>query len=215
MGQTYTVELNLSIKSEPELVKRSNDYFKAIEVANKEEFINLKQFNPDIIFYVEPWEVAKIHDLPITSKFALSCFCCYGTTIHNGTYEYTNPFYRNLFKYFIDNYHAQDLMIEHDVDPESLKVFGSIKLDAYLSPIDYSKILWKSEDKKRVIYAPHHSFDKKTYLKYGTFDKNYKFFLEYAKKHPDIEFILRPHPVLKKQIIKVYKKLYIKIICND
>lgn len=41
MGQTYTVELNLNIKSEPELVKRSNDYFKAIEVADKEDFINL------------------------------------------------------------------------------------------------------------------------------------------------------------------------------
>lgn len=41
MGQTYTVELNLSIKSEPELVKRSNEYFRAIEVADKEEFINL------------------------------------------------------------------------------------------------------------------------------------------------------------------------------
>lgn len=41
MGQTYTVELNLNIKSEPELVKRSNEYFRAIDVADKEEFINL------------------------------------------------------------------------------------------------------------------------------------------------------------------------------
>ena len=173
----------------------------AYDIEN-EEYINLNAFNPDIIFYGEPWDLAKIQSIPITSRFALACFCCYGTTIHNGTYEYTKPFYRELFKYFIDNYYAQDLMIEHDVDPDSLEVFGSIKLDAYLSPIDYSKILWKSEGKKRVIYAPHHSFDKKTILKYGTFDKNYKFFLEYAKTHQDVEFIIKPHPTLKKEIIR-------------
>ena len=167
----------------------------------KEEFIDLEKFNPDIIFYVEPWEIAPNHDLSVTSRFALSCFCCYGTTIHNGTYEYTVPFYRHLYKYFIDNYYARNLMIEHDVNPDSLKVFGSIKLDAYLKPIDYNKTNWKFKDKKKVIYAPHHSFSQRTYLKYGTFDKNYKFFLEYAQKHPDIEFILKPHPVLKKEII--------------
>ena len=46
MGQTYTVELkNIKVKNEPDLVKRSNEYFKSIDVANKEKFINLKTFD--------------------------------------------------------------------------------------------------------------------------------------------------------------------------
>ena len=168
----------------------------------KDEFKDLINFNPDIVFYTEPWEIAPIHDIENVSKFALTCFCIYGTSMHNGSYEYEQPFYRNLFKYFMDNQDAYDLMIQHGVDPDGLKVVGSIKLDAYLLPINETKTYWTSKDKKRVIYAPHHSFHKDTILKYGTFDKNYTFFLDYAKKHQEIEFIFKPHPALKKEVVR-------------
>ena len=39
MGQTYTVELSLEIKNEPELVKRSNEFFKA-EGMTLDKFVN-------------------------------------------------------------------------------------------------------------------------------------------------------------------------------
>ena len=76
------------------------------------------------------------------------------------------------------------------------------KLDAYLEPTNQSNIIWKSQNKKRVIYAPHHSFYKDSMLGFGTFDWNYKFFFNFAKNHPEIEFIIKPHPELKRQIVK-------------
>lgn len=185
------------------------NYFKAkgydVDYAydvQKDKFIDLAIFKPDIVFYTEPWEIAYVHDIETVSKFALTCFCIYGTSMHNGSYEYEEPFYRRLFKYFMDNYDAYDLMIQNGVNPDGLQVVGSIKLDAYLKPIDNSKIQWLSQNKKRVIYAPHHSFSSETILKYGTFDKNYKYFLDYAKNHQDIEFIFKPHPVLKKEVVR-------------
>ena len=198
----YQQKTHINLMKEDYEFYTSNGYNTeyAFDIEN-DEFISLKEFNPDIIFYGEPWSIAKSQELNETSKYALACFCCYGTTIHNGSYEYEKPFYRSLFKYFIDNYYAQELLIEHDVDSDSLPVFGSVKLDAYLLPVDESKVKWKSSGKKRVIYAPHHSFYEGSILGYGTFGRNYLFFLEYAKNHPDIEFILKPHPCLKKEIV--------------
>lgn len=38
-------------------------------------------------------------------------------------------------------------------------------------------------------------------LKYGTFNQNYQFFYNFAKEHSEYEFILKPHPELKRQIV--------------
>ena len=55
---------------------------------------------------------------------------------------------------------------------------------------------WKTAqpNAKKIIYAPHWSIDGVT--RYATFQWNYQFMYEYAKAHPEISWVVKPHPNL-------------------
>ena len=168
----------------------------------KKKYIDLKQFKPDIIFYEQPWGLSDKQSVFKTSEYALSFYCTYGSCITNGRNEYSETFYKDVYTYFLDNACVKEVLIEHGCNEKSLVVAGQSKLDAYMKPINLSNIIWKTEGKKRVIWAPHHSFYEESMLRFGTFTWNYKFFYNFAKNHPEIEFILKPHPELKRQIVR-------------
>ena len=128
-------------------------------------------------------------------------FVGYGSQITNGKCEYTPALYKQVFAYFVDNPYIKDFLIfKHGFEGSNIVVSGHPKLDAYLEGINYSNQIWKTVTKKRVIWAPHFSFYEKSILRYGTFDWNYKFLYNFAKNHPEIEFIFKPHPEIKRFI---------------
>ena len=47
---------------------------------------------------------------------------------------------------------------------------------------------------KKIIWAPHWSINAVT--KYATFQWNYRFMYEFAKAHPEISWVVKPHPAL-------------------
>ena len=129
-------------------------------------------------------------------------FVSYGSSIDNGTYESTHPFFQEVYRYFMDNDVAKTRLIDGGADKARIITTGSLSLDAYRKQVDISKINWTSKGKPRIIWCPHHSFYEGSDLNFGTFDCNYRLMLEYAKTQNDIEFILKPHPELKRQIVR-------------
>ncbi len=191
-------------------LEESYDYFKnkGMNVSygfdfDKRKYISLKTFNPDIIFYEQSGHVDKSQNIYATSKFALSFYCSYGSSTTNGKNEYDLGFLNKVFRYYIDNPTTKKFLQTHGFKDEQVVVSGSLKLDAYKKDIDFGNQIWKT-DKKRIIWAPHFSFYKGSVLGFGTFDWNYKFFFDYIKNHPEIEFIIKPHPDLKRQIIRTH-----------
>lgn len=190
--------------------RKSYNFFaeKGINVAyafdfKNNKYIDLKEFSPDIIFYEQPWSLPKEQSIIKTSKYALCFYSSYGSAITNGKNEYCDILFKEVYKYFVDNPVIEDILIwQHNFNPSNLSVAGSLKLDAYLKPIDETNIIWKTKGKKRIIYAPHHSFSDNSTLRFGTFTWNYKFFYNFAKEHQEYEFIFKPHPELKRQIIR-------------
>lgn len=172
----------------------------AFDIETKEH-IPLSEFNPDIIFYQEPWTLPRIQQPRHTSKYSLCCYCSYGTGTTNGRNEYCSRFFKEVWAYFLDNNFVKKVLTNHGVNGKNLVVTGSIKLDAYSYPLNPDKQIWQTNN-FRIIYAPHFSFAKDSILKFGTFDIYYKFFVEFAKSHPEIEFIFKPHPVLRKMIVQ-------------
>jgi hypothetical protein len=47
----------------------------------------------------------------------------------------------------------------------------------------------------RIVWAPHHSYSN-AWLNFGLFNQTYKVMLRLAHLHPEIDFVLRPHPFL-------------------
>ncbi len=170
---------------------------------NKKKHIPINKFDVDIVFIDEPWSISPCQDVYSISKKALCCYCSYGCGTSNGRNEYNSRIFKQVWKYFLDNKTVKQVLINHGLKGDNLVVSGSIKLDAYLSPLNPTKQLWETNN-FRIIYAPHFSFSKNSILKFGTFDKYYNFFLNFAKKHPEFEFVFKPHPNLKKEITKQY-----------
>ncbi len=168
----------------------------------KEKPIDLRNFNPDIIVYEQPWGLFDIHNIQETSKFAINCYSSYGAAITSSKNEYGSLFYKLLYRYFIDNEYTKWILNEHGAPEESIITSGHPKLDNYIRPLKEDQTYWKTTGKKRIIIAPHFSFYSGAILHAGTFDRNHKFLLDYAQKHTEYEFIFKPHPRLKEDIVK-------------
>lgn len=166
------------------------------------KYIDLKKFNPDIVFYEQPWHLPKLHDLGRVSKFALTYYVSYGSSTTNGTNEYKTEFFSDVFRYYLDNAWTKSMLEKHGCIPQRLVVSGSLKLDAYKKPLNPDNLNWRTTDRKRIIWAPHHSFFEGSQLGFGTFDWTYKFMYNYAKEHSEYEFIMKPHPELKRQMVR-------------
>jgi hypothetical protein len=191
------------------------DFFKNIdkeaiklydEKANKS--LSLEGLNADIIFYQQPWGVgryaSKIIGKALNAYFPYSFLLTDNNRMHYNLYSF-HPF---LWKYFTQSEEHKNLYLSFDKQAEEkLVVSGYSKLDTYFdNEIIDDTNLWKITKKentyiKRVIYAPHHSFNKVS-LGLSTFDWNNKYFLTLAKENKDIQWIYKPHPALKHCCIK-------------
>ena len=163
------------------------------------EYLNLKNLNPDIVFYQQMWDVPDINKPAEVSKYSLTAYCPYGSQIAEYKSSYKQNFHKYLWLYICEN----DLNIKRfesykKGNSRNCKSFGYPKLDVYIEKrnSDGSKY-WKNPEKIKIIYAPHHSFGKSN-LNLGTFIQNGKFILELAHKYSDkTTWIFKPHPRLK------------------
>lgn len=172
-----------------------------VEYAYKNhEYIDLKELNPDIIFYQQPWDLDKIQNTRRMSKYALTFYIPY--YVNNHTLlpnDYCMNFHKFLFKYYVLNKDWENLYRKVS-KRDNIYGFGHTMLDSiYLNK-------HKKTNNNYVIYAPHHSFEdelNKNPLNYGTFNKNGKQILEYAKKHPELNWVFKPHPKLKYILLRI------------
>ena len=164
------------------------------------EFKNLNDFKADIIFYQQPWQI-NINQRPEkTHKHSLLCYIPYCFYSMDSWINYLPKFHGLMWKYFVEtSFHKEDYQKKYRA--KNCVVSGSTKLDGYQN-LDKHIIenIWKTKGKKRIIYAPHHSFNDNLH-EVATFNKNGKYILELAKSHPEIEWIFRPHPAFKNRVI--------------
>ena len=73
---------------------------------------------------------------------------------------------------------------------------GYTKLDDFYDDKDKLTFDWKMTrpDAKKIIWAPHWSISSGIF--YATFQWNFKFMYEFAKAHPEISWVVKPHPML-------------------
>ncbi len=166
---------------------------------------NLQQFDPDIVFYQQPWYLENENHPINVSKYALTAMLPYGYTTLNEKFwgsDSVKKVYSNLWMFFSEsNYHNKFYKKAANMKyKDNLIATGTPKLDSYNEPInkDFER-LWKN-GKNRIIWAPHHSI-KNQGLCMSNFEECYEFMLDFAKNHSEYTFILKPHPALKSTVI--------------
>ncbi len=184
--------------------------------------INLEtECKPDILFYVLPYmrlypSNMTIDNLPPNILYA---YIPYGEFLDN---ELDDIFYNfgwneKAWKIFCS---TNDYLInsaeKSTVGSSNVVVSGSPRMDSLInyepSENDFQWIYPKEENKTRIIWSPHHTLSRPNMddkLSYSTFDENYEFFYEYAKNHPETEWVVRPHPLLKEVLSNI--NTYLKV----
>lgn len=159
----------------------------------KHEYLDLKQFKPDIIFYQQPWEIYSTQNISETSEFALTYYIPYVISESSFVFEDTLFFCECLYKHFVVDESAKKQYLEFCSSFKNIEVVGHPKLDAIK---DVIKKYIKQNNKKTIIYAPHHSFGESG-LRWATFKWSAKKVLKLAKENPEFNWIMKPHPKMK------------------
>ena len=156
------------------------------------------QPKPDIIIYQHPWYVETSQGPVVCSKFALTYYVPYFVATSVCQAEYYLRFHQYVQTHYILDDLIKDYYARNMTNKGSnLKAVGHPMLDYF-----YLNRNKHFDDKKYVIYAPHWSVDTSNALCWGTFLSNGKFMLEYAQKHPEINWVFKPHPCLKNYLIQ-------------
>ena len=190
-----SLHLNKDLNKTP--VQENYNFFKeqgkrVIYAYNEQDhkYIPLKDLDIDILFYQQPWGIDISQSIDEISSSMITCFYSYGLTILKGDVE-VRPFHEKLFYYFVANEQTKKLLKEMELKClDNLNIIGYPKLDAY------NNLKKALSEKKTIIYAPHHSYNK-GYL-VGTFDFTGEEILDFAKKHQEYNWIFKPHPDLKR-----------------
>lgn len=160
---------------------------------DKNKHIPFEKFNPDIIIYQHPWYVETSQGPVVCSKFALTAYVPYDIPTTVLPSEYNLRFYQYVENFYVFNNELKEFYAPRmDNKGINLKAVGVPSLDMLTE---------QKNQKNYVIYAPHWTINHANTIAYGTFTDNGQFILDYAKKHPEYNWVFKPHPMLKKAII--------------
>lgn len=179
--------------------KKLEPIFLGYDVTNN-EYKSLKDYQPDVVFYSQPWDLPKINMVENVSKYALTCYIPYAVA------EAITPMLHNVysFHYLLWRHYTVHELINDEYNKSipylanNLKAVGYPVLDDIIrKPVSSQEPFYDD----CVIYAPHCSLEKHPWLRYGTFDWNGIYILEYAKQHPEFNWVFKPHPDFRSSVI--------------
>lgn len=162
----------------------------------KQKNISLLQYKPDIVFYIQPWGwKSGLYDITTIGKKALTAYIPYSLPLCNDKNDNQLTFHLLVSFFYLPTemslkINRKDMMNK----AKNCIVVGYPKLD------EYSLALTELEHTQpKIIYAPHHSFTGR--LCFSTFKWNGRELLEYARTHPQTNWVFKPHPRLKFELV--------------
>ena len=169
-------------------ISNPHDVSHAVSLQDWDKYIPLEKFNPDIIIYSHPWYVYKTQGPVMCSKYALTYYIPYFLPASEQWHEYGLRFHQYIYRHYVPTESIRDYYVKNMPAIEhSFRVVGHPILDC-LNMQDNS-------EKKYIIYAPHWTVCGDN-LRFGTFKWSGEKMLEFAKTHPELNWVFRPHPLL-------------------
>lgn len=176
---------------------------KTVELRDSKKKIWNKLDNPEIIFYLTPYNIFLPKELnigyaPATSLCAYIPYCY--TLCDSGELSKT-PGMSYSWKLFCESGIYQTIL--KDVGVTNTEYFGYPRMDKFYESNQVSVFEWKSvsDNSKRIIYAPHHSFSTNS-SRFSTFRDNYMQIYNYAASHTETtSWCIKLHPNLKRSAV--------------
>lgn len=167
---------------------------------NTGEYLDIKkELKPDIVFYTNPYRGLIDNKYYIDNfKDVLTCYIPYFYASGNNPAFYDLPFHHYVWKYFCEN---ESLKKEFE-QTERKKLANIVPVG--FCPFDEfeEKKVTRDSRIKKVIWAPHHMLEasggvvvRNSFLRY--YDSFFKLADKFQGK---VEFVFRPHPLLKNKL---------------
>lgn len=173
----------------------------------------IQNLSPDIIFYTNPYE-GLIDDRYYIFNFS-NCLTAYVPYYYNEGVGY-NVAYNNLFqnllwrRYVETPFHLNLSKRYGRNNGRNSVVVGYPGIEPLVnSNREYKSSMWKQQvkDKKRIIWAPHHTLEAAGTCNYSCFIQYSDFMIKMAKKYSEkVQFVFKPHPLLRNKLNKLWGK---------
>ena len=156
----------------------------------------------DVLIYLSPYlsRFPKIFQFDSVTPKTLVTHIPYGfdSSFHVKNF-YSGKIFLILWKAFFSSAVTFDIYKEKCIIGAPRGLYsGYPRMDVFFKPDTKFQFDWKMTrpDAKKLIWAPHHSIVGDASIRYATFQWNYKFMYEFAKTHPEISWVFKPHPWL-------------------
>lgn len=166
------------------------------------KMVPLRILNPDLVIYQQPYGVGFCQSPVSVCDMALTFYVPYYVIATGTDYgQHDAPIFKTLYGNFIetqewiDYYRRNDSFLNADA-----------KMFACPSPfLDEIRLAGNGvQQENAVIYAPHWAFPHSgnhTSPGTSTFLETGRCMLEFARNHPDIHWIFKPHPALRERLV--------------
>ena len=158
----------------------------------------------DVLIFLTPylWALPKAFQPSKMTAQTLLCHIPYA--FNPSTYDFSqNNLFNWVWKSFFESEQMLKFFEENCKAGMPRGIFsGYSKLDIFFKPDSKFHFDWKMArpDAKKIIWAPHWSIASGVF--YATFQWNYKFMYKFAKAHPEISWVVKPHPNLLFSAVK-------------
>lgn len=173
----------------------------------------IQDMSPDIIFYTNPYK-GLIDDRYYIFNFS-NCLTAYVPYYYNEGVGY-NVAYNNLFqnllwrRYVETPFHLNLSKKYGRNNGRNSVVVGYPGIEPLVnSNREYKSFMWKQQgkNKKRIIWAPHHTLEAVGTCNYSCFIQYSDFMIKMAKKYSEkVQFVFKPHPLLRNKLNKLWGK---------
>ena len=172
----------------------------------------IEVLKPDIKFYYKPYSGSYVPGLFFDSHMkSLVCHISYGFTQGGTRLSFCHSIWKYSWKVFVEN----ELVVKtaksiDGIYTGNMLVTGIPMQDLLISNKTTYHNPWREcGNKKKIIYAPHHSIKGTNgdFIEYSTFLEFGDLILSLAKKYADkTQWAFKPHPTLYPKLIKIWGK---------
>lgn len=208
----------IGVKTNTRYPETKRELMQYIE-SNRFEYIDLdfepkgiRRIHPDIIIYSSPYKHEYTNGVSFDKNLQyLFCGCDYCINITKHVHHLKHEWYDFCWQFYVEHEDVKKRKLEiYRNRARNIRVTGVPFQDELLLPISNFSDPWKDRTgKKRIIYAPHHSFEGSNGdgIEFATFLVYYQFMLDMACKYIDkITIAFKPHPSLYIKLLDIWGK---------
>ena len=203
--RVFTIKRKLTGDPEFHGQQEAHEYLNSIEVQNTMlgSVDELKAFAPDYTFINYPWqrnyeEQYRVDQLVKFTKIAYIPYFLLPMVTEPWDVGVAGHYYRQRSHQLASLIFTQDRNTKRAFDltdrgSKYVKFTGSPKIDSMMRRARKAKRIMRS--RYRIVWAPHHSYGP-LWLNFGTFAQMHNEMLAFAKNHPEVDIVFKPHPFL-------------------